>query len=302
MGRVLFIGNGPNRLYGQSNSWEQLLLDLAEHAGKSGIIKHLIRYKPLSLVFEEICVLSQRISRISELEIKRKAAKLVKNIPSNEMHQRIVYSGVKHIITTNYDYNIESKSEDKHVKANVRKETKYSLFRRRKVGTQYVWHIHGEANFPNTLTMGHEQFSGSLQKIRSYTTSSKKKRFPERSPFIDGNPHFDTSNDYAWVDVFLRDDVYILGFGLDYTEIDIWWLLSYKERLKLFKGYSVGKTEYYEFYNGDMDKEDEAKLSILKSLGVNVHAIEVDGNYEKAYDGFFDSISNGSISERSIGV
>ena len=62
------------------------------------------------------------------------------------------------------------------------------------------------------------------------------------------------------------DNVYILGLALDYTEIDLWWLMIFKERLKRKSGFPYGNTTYCMFYPHTLDKMEKAKLSILLAL------------------------------------
>ena len=175
----------------------------------------------------------------------------------------------------------------KNLPANIWKESKYSLYRRRIQNGVNIWHIHGEVSKDNTLMLGHEHYSGALQKMRSYLT--RKKNF---SPFVRGDINFDKNGaKYSWTDVFLRDDIYIVGFSLDYTEIDIWWLLSYKERQNLNSNNKVGETYFYHFYENSIDARSEAKLSLLESFGVSVKRIEILQGYEKEYDKVLAEIS-----------
>ena len=41
------------------------------------------------------------------------------------------------------------------------------------------------------------------------------------------------SNDiqiHSWIDLFFTTNVHIIGFGLDYSEQDIWWILNKRKR------------------------------------------------------------------------
>jgi energy-coupling factor transporter ATP-binding protein EcfA2 len=95
------------------------------------------------------------------------------------------------------------------------------------------------------------------------------------------------------------DDVYILGLSLDYTEIDLRWLMIFKERLKQETGFPFGNTTYYKFYPHTVDKKEEAKLSILDSFGINVIREDVGKNYENAggaYNVFINTFPTGGLS------
>ena len=304
---VLLLGNGINQISNEY-SWSNLLDDLIKDAGKSEVIKYRGE-KPFTLLYEEIYMRSVRHLQRKELRLKEKIADLVlRKFTPNEFHTKFLNLDVAHILTTNYDYNLEravSKTQGKVT--NVLKETKYNLFRRREVNGTYIWHLHGEADVPNSITLGHEHYAGYLQKMGAYLkykiASKPKGQSKEvRSPLQrllykrEEVPAFEEPNSiYSWVDLFVMHDVYILGLSLDYTEIDLWWLLIFKERLRHERRINSGKTTYYCFYPHTMDKKEEAKLSLLDSLGINVIKKDAGKNYENveaAYDDFIRTFTN----------
>jgi hypothetical protein len=301
--KVLLVGNGINRLSNEY-SWSDLLDELIKETGTSEVMTYR-EEKPFTLLYEEIYLLSLKHLRSKELRLKQKIANLVLNkFTPNEFHTKILDLDVEAILTTNYDYNLERSFEGNHGKsANVLTERKYNLFRRRNVNGRHIWHTHGEADAPNSITLGHEHYVGYLQKMGNYLkdkiTSKRKGVYNEiRSP-IQKAIHkreeiraFDKDNTiYSWVDLFLMNDVYILGLALDYTEIDLWWLMIFKERLKRETGFQYGDTVYYKFYPHILDKKEEAKLSIIESFGVNVIKKDVGTNYENAGDAYNELIN-----------
>lgn len=66
----------------------------------------------------------------------------------------------------------------------------------------------------------------------------------------------------SWLDSFILGDVYILGFGMDFSELDIWWLLNRKKRENAIHG----QVFYYEPGGDDFSE----KAELLKLLGVKV--------------------------------
>lgn len=281
---VLLLGNGINYLSENSVSWTQLLMKLATEVRQKNIMD-LVDEKPFSLIYEEIVLRSKAQGISDEIAIKRKVAELLKEIGFNEFHNAIIGSRFRQVFTTNYDYSLE-RAHGKSSKNNVRRETKYSLFRRRQLDDQYVWHIHGECDSPGTILLGHEQYAGQLQNMRNYVTADRKKVSGKVSHFKLGNVDFDTDSSlYSWIDLFLRDNVHILGLSLDYTEIDLWWLLSYKERLHQMSGYAVGDTYFHTLSELKVEEKRRAGLaaliSILKSFGVKV--LKYD-NYPSMYN------------------
>jgi len=290
--KVLLLGNGINRLSNEY-SCSDLLDELIKATGRSEVITYR-EEKPFTLLYEEIYLRTLKHLQSKEIRLKEKIANLVlSKFTPNEFHTKFLNLNVEHILTTNYDYNLERSSYNDHGKAaNVLTERKYNLFRRRNVNGRYIWHIHGEADAPNSITLGHEHYVGYLQKMGNYLkdkiTSKRKGVYKEiRSP-IQKAIHkreeiraFDKNKTiYLWVDLFLMNDVYILGLSLDYTEIDLWWLMIFKERLKKESGFQYGSTMYYKFYPHTWDKKEEAKLSILESFGINEAVQQLPNNQQ----------------------
>lgn len=294
MAICLLVGNGINLLSGNAPLWLVMLEQLA----KKNEVTMEFEHKPYTLIYEEISLNAYRANKTKEIQLKKQVASLVKETKPNEWHTKFVKANcVKNIITTNYDYSFEESCENsKPMKAYLDKETKYSNFRRWKIDDTYIWHIHGEADVPNSITLGHEQYSGTLQKMRNYLTSNDNHSSEPVSPFKRGEGDFDSppNGTYSWLDIFLCDDVHIIGLGLDYTEIDLWWLLSYKARLSHTKNskFKIGKTYFHYFYKDKIDDKEKAKHLILESLGVKVKPKDVKGDYVQAYEEFFKEYIN----------
>ena len=220
--RVLLLGNGINRLSNEY-SWSDLLDDLIKDAGALEVIKYR-EEKPFTLLYEEIYMRALMHLQRKELRLKEKIADLVlRKFTPNEFHTKLLNLDVAHILTTNYDYNLErSVHTDQGRAANVLIERKYNLFRRRNVNGKYIWHLHGEADVPNSITLGHEHYVGYLQKMGNYlkdkiTSTSKGEKKAIRSPLQkaifrqEQFGEFDKASTtvYSWVDLFVMHDVYI---------------------------------------------------------------------------------------------
>lgn len=278
--KILLVGNGINRL-SKDYSWENLLDELIIDIGKENAIEHR-KTKPLTLLYEEIFFRSRKYLDKDEIGLKKKISDLVNKLKRNEFHKKFLNLGTTHILTTNYDYNLEKSaygSVENGKSVNVSPERKYNLFRRRQINNQYIWHIHGEAEIPNSITLGHEHYSGYLQKMRNHLTDKNHER-------------------NSWVDLFIESDVHIVGLSLDYTEIDLWWLIIYKEREKLKhngKNYDyIGKTVFHHFSRPTDSERDDgaklAKLSLLKSYGVEIkEELVKEEEYDKAYNKFIEN-------------
>lgn len=297
--RVLLLGNGVNRL-SNDYSWEKLLEDLIKEVGKRDAIK-FIKEKPFTLLYEEIALRTMRFQNRKEIELKRIISELMEKLKHNKFHKKFLDIGVKHILTTNYDYNFERVYKNTNgEKKNLLTETKYNMFRRRKCGNKYIWHIHGEVEVSNSLTLGHEHYVGYIQKMRNYLTSGIPK-IKISSPIFSSKSKssintLEEHDIYSWVDLFLGCNVHIIGFSFDYTEIDLWWLTIYKERLRFKdKDHGIGKTVLHYFRNPEKkgDPIEEAKLSLLESYGVEIKKYVLkESNYNEAYDEVINYFQN----------
>jgi len=297
----LFIGNGINRLT-KGYSWFRLLKNLINQLGKSNTIQYQ-KEKPFTLLFEELVTRAVKFRHMKEIDLKSKIAKSINQIQYNAFHKKLMELNFSHILTTNYDYNLEKSVSDEFKNTSFFKETKYSLFRRRTANNTNIWHIHGEADVKNSIMLGHDQYVRYSSEIRNYLftgSSTISADYPVIS-FIKWEPviyDFENSDrPYSWVDVFLRDDIHVLGFTLDYTEIHLWWLLAYKERQRALENGNFGRTYFYHIEKDYDDKQEEeqvsAKLSLLKSFGVEVRSEKlVQNNYDDVYFNFLHTIKN----------
>jgi hypothetical protein len=288
---TLLIGNGPNRLAESAVSWNEVLYQLLVYAPKK--IRRQSANKPLPLLFEEIALRLESTGKGDVGVLKRHVASLLNHLTPNSVHSRIMGLGLSDILTTNYDYSLErgsvnsGNSED--LNAQFVHESKFSLFRSRSVGTTRVWHIHGELDAPRSITLGYDHYASYLGRLQRYVSGQGDDG--HTSPFLKGDDSFDDSgHTYSWVDVFLRNDVHILGLALGFEEIDLWWLLTAKERLRhryerRKRESRIGRTFYYHLAIGDEIITDNPKLLLLQGIGVKVERVEIDGDWEfpKAY-------------------
>ena len=281
----LLLGNGVNRAALQKD-WTQILRELAAQFDADELVHHL-GSKPLSMFIEELCARSAGVFRHTEHDVKVAFAKLLEQITPIEAHHRIC-KPFKTILTTNYDFTIEEAFVGPlYNPAFLYPETRYSLFRRYQAGTKDVWHVHGDSARPSSMVLGYDQYAGSLQKIRNYVTEGVKIKtlgYRLSSPVKNGMIEFESSRRiYSWVDHFLRDHLHIVGLGMDFTEIDLWWLLLHKRR----RTNQTGKIFYYQAGLSLVD--DTAVTSLMKSLNVEVIHVVAD-SYNECYLRIADEI------------
>lgn len=285
---ALLIGNSPNRL-SQGYSWEDLLKELVKSVPKSVNVQHA-HEKPFPLLYEEILTHIRRKSRRNEKDVKQRIVALLGKMQPNSVHALFSSLDVTDILTTNYDYNIEHASGYPTEDACLARETTFNLFRRARINDQYVWHIHGELKRPSSITLGYDHYVSYLSELKKYLAYQTTTRAtPIKCAIKARGKRFDRGDEpYSWADVFLSHNVHIIGLGLDYTEIDIWWLICYKERLRDTNFKWLGKTYYYYFQSpsnqSDRASKEAVRLSLLESMGVEIIPLPVkNDDYGKAH-------------------
>lgn len=241
---VLLTGNGLHRAF-QDENWDQLLKDLSGNRfsdEKWNTLKKL-PYPQLAIVATGNHLntgMKEASSRYIKLNV----------LPGEESLIKIAAeTGFEAILTTNYSYEIEralcpdfsisigsaSKYRKKTCKEKPKAETialYHYLHVPYKDSEVSIWHIHGEAAITDSMIIGHYYYGRLLSRIQSYTAETiKRYKIAERN----GDLFYPRS----WVDYLLFGNVYIVGQGMDQSEMDIWWLMDCK------KLYGKGTTILY---------------------------------------------------------
>lgn len=92
----------------------------------------------------------------------------------------------------------------------------------------------------------------------------------------------------SWVELFFNTNVYIAGFGMSFSEIDIWWLLNKRARFMLKIPQITNEITY--LYDTNYDKEDE-KMGLFLAL----RAFRVKCSPIKSDSGYIDNIFENMI-------
>lgn len=187
--------------------------------------------------------------------------------------RKLLSLGFDDILTTNYSYELEMavkgtetlsentiKEFSKNIIPGKRAETKYLLstcnFVPNADEIYRIWHIHGEARKPDSMILGHYYYAFLLKRIMEYL-DSRADDYRELSKDAELNVK-------SWLDEFILGDIYILGFGMDFSEFDLWWLLNRKKREKA----DHGKVWFYTPIS--KTEEERERYELLKLLDVNV--------------------------------
>lgn len=199
-----------------------------------------------------------------------------------------------YILTTNYSYEIEAAIMDRedlsqsqisnimHFHEVDHAQTKFLVNTYNEASGVPIWHIHGEARKPDSMIIGNyyygkllrrcvERLDGSIQDEDESNRSTKRSR---TNTFIASTKQNKPIKIGSWIDAFVLGDVYMLGFGLDFSEIDIWWLLEYKANHRNI----CGKTLFYE-----PRRENSNTCINDENIPCNEHSHFIDGNQCRNY-------------------
>lgn len=290
--KALLIGNDVNNAT-ETYSWNDLIDGLLEYA-KLG---KLDRNKPFPLLYEEIYLNSAKQNRISESGLKKHISTQTRKLNPNDLHRQILDLGIADIMTTNYDLSFEKTAgldKKKCINKGVIKENLYSVFRYHQTENHKIWHIHGSEIATKSITLGYEHYSGYLQQMRNYVATgtrgiySKKDFLPLSKRIKENDINYD-----SWIDFFFKKDIYIFGLNMDFVEMHLWWLLTYRARAIVENRFPVENKIVY-FYPKQFEETSKNKLEMFKVNCVDTTAIEMkNDNKFQYYESVIEKIRNG---------
>lgn len=206
-------------------------------------------------------------------------------------------SNIDVIITTNYTYDIEKALDDKfnpknksdilkkYVMSDVgKKEQKYFIytynlikdFLGQKDRNILVWHIHGELRNPSSVVLSHDLYGKLMNKMIDYI---KNNNWQVNNGIL--------TEWISWIDYFIYGNVYFVGYSLDYSEMDLWWLINQRAHIS-------SRGEMY-FYHLPINKKTSNKMTILDNFNIITKTLshkQGDKCYSKFYKETFNDILN----------
>ena len=315
MKKVIFIGNGINRI-SNNLSWNNLLIELQQEdlQGLKVNPEPLPNSLPSTLKYEFI-LLSSYIRRKfnindekendRQLKLKESIAQKMSFFIGNEIYDRLVDIPSVQFITTNYDHVLDKTLIDKGFKFVERNssETLYNIRRFRSYEKEdsltKIFPIHGDIDAPKSITIDYNHYCGTVAKIDSYLKGSYEWEKGVKIVPIDKRIKNNDNYIYSWIDHFFFSDIHIIGFSLEWVEIELWWLLDKRRRYQR-TGLAIDNriifyfTQSYDKIDADKGSEDYAKYMMLEKLGVQCRFLDFEPNntrdYLQAYHVFLDSI------------
>ncbi len=329
--KVLLLGNGLNQSFG-SGSWGDLLNNISKHPEWDG--NTFDSPMPLRAILLTDDNIKGQIEAFEAARIKK--AKKEQMDPglspfygsvSEGQHANVLRDilsiGFDRILSTNYSYEIEIASRKRlqitesqlfhmqdHTDIVKRADPKYLLHTFLRIDyngiNNEIWHIHGEARKHDSMLLGHYYYGNLLFKIKEYVDKLgyRYKKMAETGEEIQRN---------SWIDSFLLDDLYILGFGFNLSEFDLWWLLNrrknevyatqgriyfyepaapfFSERIELLKIFGAEHVDLG-FRLPDAPKDDNDKVAVQK------YKDDKDRTYKEFYLKAIEDIKNRVTQER----
>lgn len=293
MENTLLLGNGFSRaIFKDVPSWSGLFAD-----ANSSIRNNTMLY--------ENYMLNQRKKGFQEDEIKEQLLQRMKEpftengiknglIGLERFGQQLKAHHIHNIITTNYDNGIELIlcnycGYTQKLPEKVAVEKIYSV-RTHKIlynpETEHrirLWKIHGDLDRIRSITLGFDHYCGSLARLMSYVKGNYQSSGGPNAAVcnrtikdkcIEGD--FDGM---SWVEMFFNTNVYIVGFGMDFSEIDIWWLLNKRARFKLDIPQINNRIMFLYNQTYENPDKDPALFATLGAFGVDAEPIAVDEKY-----------------------
>lgn len=283
---ALLIGNDINNI-NKGTSWNDLLISIKN---KYHVQTLENGRKPFPMLYEEIFLSAIQQQHMDEKELKTFIADAVSNIQQNELHELIRELSVENIMTTNYDFSLAGTHPKE--KTSLVNETTYSVFRKYDSLNKTYWHIHGDCNNPFSINLGYEHYCGQLQKMRDYVVNGPNYSASTKIYKASLIRRLQAGRQMAlqsWIDLFFTTDIHIFGLSLDFVEIDLWWLLTYRARNKFYKKNTFIKNQIYYYIPNKYVNDSSDKIQLLRANDVKVEIIDEE-NKSKYYQKIINSI------------
>lgn len=288
MQTTIFFGNGIN-LLGKGESWDSILMQLSEGKMLPPIGSNTLKYEYLVLNKEKYItrplgsdfgvtitvdgILEQESVNVEYDIIKKKLTdRLSWNKYSDfPFYKKLADLQADNYITTNYesyikDYFVEKGySIEEPINHCLRERAHYNMTKRNR--TIRLWNIHGSIEHHESIMLG-------LFEYCDYVRGFKKL----------------LKEDYSWLNVMINSNVFILGFGLGYEEIDLWYFLVSRKRIFHDRKENANRIVFYAIEDKSYDI---GKMKMLEALNVEIRTIPFDWSknaYQKAYDMIYDNI------------
>lgn len=279
--KVLLLGNGLNRVYGGA-SWAGLL----DRMNRTGFTQEQVKGIPMPM---QAVLLSGDHVDGSLKDLRRELTRCELHPWLDTQLKILLAMPFDCILTPNFTYELECAADpdflnipfrcrlyQRHTGAVTRTERQFMLHSYYAIPTPRgevpLFHVHGEARKPESVILGHYYYGNLLFRYDDYLT--------RRAPGNQYKIGKDGLTVDSWLDYFILGDVYVLGFGFDTAEIDLWWLLCRKKRERASHGALY-------FIEPDR-KSAETKHALLQAYNVQYDSLGVSEPDAAGYQQFYE--------------
>ena len=302
MQTTVFYGNGVNLLSKNGKSWDSILREISVGQILPPIKNNTLKYEYIVLPKDKytevdhgctFTVAGVKVMEMidTEIDIKSKLKENMSHFEAPAFYDKLAELEADNYITTNYETFLNNPLMKRGYK---RKNTECSI---RNIEAHFtfvngekkirLWNMHGSFDIEERIMLGLYEYCESVTTLRSMFEPSKGQLIAE----IGQN---------SWPYVMLHSNVYILGFGLGYEEIDLWYFLTVRKRLIREKIIEKNKMIYYSINDNSLDI---GKAKLLEALDVDMEQIAFDWSeraYEKAYDKIYKRIKAEMLSVKGL--
>lgn len=290
--KAIFLGNGFTRaLVKDVPTWGQLIGCFNSSDAVQQTIPYTFQYEMNYLGKDKLDeeTLKSKICRelpdFGKVELKDASKNFLRFLDENE---------ITDILTTNYDGLVEYLLLSQNAKfiSQNNSEKIYSI--RRNYVYEYnkklitLWKVHGDAVAPKSVMLGLDHYCGAIGKMDDFikhgrlggkmTDNPMEMKFSNKTK--SDEKEIAPFQFQTWVDLFFAATVYFIGFGLDFSETDIWWLLNKRARFKEKLEISNEIFFYAPKQQKNATKSDiakaKAKEKVLESFGVQYQKVSYE--------------------------
>ena len=293
-GNSILFGNGINRLNDNNISWNRLLNTIkGRNVFNNGGLPNTMIYE--RVILEQPDLRGDIIK--DEYETKTKISNLLEGIEPHYLYQELFKLNANNYLTTNYDYGFINSVKDideNHLIKDHSTENIYSVRRKKIISSngyepKNVWHIHGEISLSPSIMLGLDHYSGSIGKINNYIKGNYEYTLNGsnvRELSIGDKFEKESFSGTSWLELFFTSNVHIVGFTLDYSEFDLWWVLN--KRARMMRGSRLRQTinNRIRFYCIEIEEEKEGLLKSLNVEVIRIPTLKGKDKYFSFYENF----------------
>ena len=292
MQTTVFYGNGVNLLSKNGKTWDNILREISVGQILPPIGSNTLKYEYIVLPknkYTEVghgCTFTVNGVKVTEMidteiDIKTKLKEKMTHFEAPAFYDKLAELEADNYITTNYETFLNNPLMKRGYK---RKNTECSI---RNIEAHFtfvngekkirLWNMHGSFDIEERIMLGLYEYCESVTKL--------KRMFELSNGLLKAEIYKN-----SWPYVMLHSNVYILGFGLGYEEIDLWYFLTIRKRLIREKIIERNKIIYYSINDNSLDI---GKAKLLEALDVEVINVDFDWSekaYEKAYNDIYERI------------